>query len=87
MGGFRAGVSGQPAAVLGVGMIQLATDGHRAHIIAQRKLRIAKLLLRGWLAGVRAPYSRRTQTGYQLLLLQGGKRGGGGNASPGPPDH
>jgi len=58
-------------------MSQPATDGHRAHIIAQRKLRIAKLLLRGWLSGVRAPYSRRTQTGYQLLLLQGGERGGG----------
>ena len=58
-------------------MSQSATDGHRAHIIAQRRLRIAKLLLRGWLSGVRAPYSRRTRTGYQLLLLQGGKRGGG----------
>lgn len=80
MGCFRASVSGQFAAVLGVGMIP-ATDGHRAHIIAQRRLRIAKLLLRGWLAGVRAPYSRRTQTGYQLLLLQGGRKGGGGNAS------
>lgn len=62
-------------------MTDRATDGHRAHIIAQRRLRIAKLLLRGWLAGVRAPYSRRTQTGYQLLLLQGGRKGGGGNAS------
>ena len=81
MGGFRAGVSGQFNAVLGVGMSAAATDGNRAHIIAQRRLRIAKLLLRGWLAGVRAPYSRRTQTGYQLLLLQGGRKGGGGNAS------
>lgn len=80
MGCFRASVSGQFAAVLGVGM-SAAADGHRAHIIAQRKLRIAKLLLRGWLSGVRAPYSRRTQTGYQLLLLQGGRKGGGGNAS------
>ena len=81
MGGFRAGVSGQFDAVLGVGVSQPAIDGHRAHIIAQRRLRIAKLLLRGWLAGVRAPYSRRTQTGYQLLLLQGGRKGGGGSAS------